>query len=89
MKNIIASLFACVIIACSFVSCKKNKAVDCSSTLINLTNAGKAYNSAQSSTNCKTYKAALQDYLNSDCASGLSAEEKSAFQASLNALTCE
>ena len=70
------------------VSCKKSSPVDCKSVSDKVATAALAYSNDQSSANCKAYKAALQDYIGSSCANSITAEEKAAFQASLNDLTC-
>jgi hypothetical protein len=88
MKKILLGLSLFAIVAVSATSCKKDKTTDCTSAIKVLTDAGTAYVSNMSSANCKTYKAALQDYLNSDCASSASAEQKAIFQETLNGLTC-
>ncbi len=79
---------AMTIIAGTVSSCKKEKTLDCNSASKTVTDAANAYGQNQSSANCKSYKAALQDYINSDCATGISADEKAAFQEALNSLTC-
>ncbi|MFT3748274.1 MAG: hypothetical protein QM768_08165 [Agriterribacter sp.] len=88
MKKTFIALFAITMIGGTFASCKKDKKVDCTSAGKKVTDAGIAYSQSQTSANCKSYKAALQDYLNSDCFTGLSSEQKAAYQESLNALTC-
>ncbi len=72
----------------SVTSCKKEKTEDCTSTAKTVSDAASAYVQNQSSANCKSYKAALQSYFNSDCFGGLSAEEKNAYQSVVDGLTC-
>lgn len=88
MKKTFIALFTIAMIGGTVASCKKDKAVDCTSSAKNVTDAATAYAQSQTSANCKNYKAALQDYLNSSCITGLSAEQKALYQESLNALTC-
>lgn len=88
MKKILLSLSLFAIVAVSVTSCKKDKKTDCTSAVKVVTDAATAYSTSQSSANCKSYKAALQDYLNSDCVSSASAEQKALFQEALNGLTC-
>lgn len=88
MKKILLSLSLFAIVAVSVTSCKKDKKTDCTSAVNALSTAASAYSGNMSSANCKTYKAALQDYLNSDCVTSISSEQKAAYQEIVNSLTC-
>ena len=88
MKKTFITLFAIAMIGGTVVSCKKDNKVDCTTAVKNATDAATAYFGNQSSANCKNYKAALQDYINSDCFTGLTSEQKATYQESLNDLTC-
>ncbi|MCC6288790.1 MAG: hypothetical protein IT249_12990 [Chitinophagaceae bacterium] len=89
MKKTFIALFAIAAIGGTIASCKKEKTVDCVSAATNATKALEVYMGNQSVANCKNYKAALQDYINSSCFASLSAEQKASYQESVNALTCE
>lgn len=89
MKKTLLSLSLFAIVAVSATSCKKDKKTDCTSATKAVTDALTAYSTSQSSANCKTYKAALQSFLSSDCAASISADEKATYQATVNALTCD
>ncbi len=85
-----ASLFLIgAITIAAFGSCKKDKKPDCEAINKQVVDAGMAYANNMNAANCKTYKSALQDLLNSDCAGSLSEEQKTGFQTALNGLTCQ
>jgi hypothetical protein len=89
MKKIFFVLLAFGTFPLLISSCKKEKKLDCNSAAKKVVDAAQAYGANVNSANCKAYKAALQEYLETDCVSGLSAEEKAAYQSSLSALTCD
>lgn len=89
MKKVLFALLVITVGTGAMVSCKKDKATDCTAAVKNLSDATTAYYGAMNPANCKTYKAALQDYINSSCFSSLSAEQKAPFQESLNDLNCD
>lgn len=82
MKKTFIALFAIAMIGGTVVSCKKEKkATDCASAI-------KKFQDISPTANCATYKAALQDYINSDCFSSLSAEQKAQYNEQLKDMTC-
>lgn len=89
MKKILFGLLICGIAPVLVSSCKKEKKLDCNSAAKKVVDAAQAYGTNINSANCKAYKAALQEYLETDCVTGLSAEEKAAYQSSLTGLTCD
>lgn len=91
MKKTFIALFAIAMIGGTVASCKKDKKTDCASIQKRIEDAGKVWTSGggQTPANCKTYKAALQDYLNSDCVTGASAEQKAIYQEVVNSLNCD
>lgn len=88
MKKTFVAFFAIAMIGGTIASCKKEKTVDCNTAIKNVTDAATAYTQSQTSANCKTYKAALQDYINSSCFSSLSSEQKALYNEQVNGLTC-
>lgn len=89
MKKIFFVLLAFGIFPLLISSCKKEKKLDCTSAAKKVVEAAQAYGANDNSANCKAYKAAIQEYLETDCVTGLSAEEKAAYQSSLSGLTCD
>ena len=85
MKKTFIALFAIAMIGGTVVSCKKDKKSDCETMAKNLESAIKGY-AADGSTNCKAYKAALQDAINSDCTT---AEQKSGYQMLFDLTDCD
>ncbi|HRO46108.1 hypothetical protein [Agriterribacter sp.] len=89
MKKILFGLLICGMAPVLVSSCKKEKKVDCTSAAKRVADAVQTYAANINSANCKAYKAALQEYLETDCVTGLSAEEKAAYQSALSGLTCD
>ncbi|WP_336515074.1 hypothetical protein [Pollutibacter soli] len=88
MKKLGMALIAIVMIGASVTSCKKEKTLDCNAVTKKVSDAASAYVQSQSSTNCKNYKAALQEYFNSECYGDLTAEEKEQYQTIVDMLSC-
>lgn len=91
MKKTFIALFAIAMIGGTVASCKKDKKTDCTSIQNKIVDAAKAWSATggQTSANCNTYKAALQDYFNSDCVAGATADQKALYQEILNGLNCD
>lgn len=85
MKKIVTVLS---IVCIAFASCKKDKGVDCSAAINKVTKAGQAFGTDQTTQNCEAYKAALQEYINSSCFTGLSQQQKESYNESINSLNC-
>lgn len=89
IKKIAITFFAIAMIGGTVASCKKdNNQVDCTSALKKATDAATAYAQNQSSANCKTYKSALSEYIQSSCFTSLSADQKAQYQKTIESLTC-
>lgn len=88
MKKTFIALFAIAMIGGTVASCKKDKKVDCESAVKKFSEAVSAWQS-NPSTGCAGYKAALQDYINSECFSSVSAELKAQYNEQLSALNCD
>lgn len=86
MKKLLFGLLICGIVPVIASSCKKEKKLDCNSAAKKVVDAAQAYGTTG---NCAAYKAAIQEYLETDCFTGLSDQEKAAYQLSLSALECE
>ncbi|MES1217604.1 MAG: hypothetical protein ABUT20_19000 [Bacteroidota bacterium] len=88
MKKILfaaAAIYAVIVIS---FSCKKGSPIDCAAITAKISVAASAYAADQSSSNCKKYKSAIQDYVSSSCAKSLSDDEKKSFQDEIDGLTC-
>jgi len=88
MKKILLGLSLFAITALLLTSCKKDKKTDCTAAIKAVTDAATAYYADNNAANCKSYKAAMQNYLNSDCVNGISAEQKAEYQDEVNSLDC-
>lgn len=89
MKKILFGFLICGIAPVLVSSCKKEKKLDCNSAAKKVVDAAQVYSTNINSANCKTYKAALQEYFGTDCFTGLGAQEKAAYQSMLSSLTCD
>lgn len=89
MKKTFIALCAIAMIGGTVASCKKDKKTDCTAASKKFEDASKAWIAEQSVANCNNYKAALQDYFNSDCITGVSADQKAMYQEILNGLNCD
>lgn len=76
MKAFIA-LFMLAAIATT--GCKKDKAVDCKAAIEKVMKAQQAFTNEDTKENCKAFKAAVEEYKNSSCLSGISQAEKAVF----------
>lgn len=88
MKTSLLALTALSFLFFMTVRCKKSSPIDCSAKTARITAAASVYGADQSSANCKSYKAALQDYFSSSCANSMTAEQKSDMKDAIDALTC-
>lgn len=90
MKKIVLGIFTLALIGATVVSCKKEKAksLDCETASSNLQKAMSDFIGNSTTDNCIKYKKALQDMLNSQCTSAMTAEQKAAYQSQVNELSC-
>jgi uncharacterized protein YaaR (DUF327 family) len=87
MKIAVIVLFAIAAMggaAVGYIKDKKDEATECQSVVDNLNKVGSDYTAQPTAQNCKTYAAAIQNYLDSDCASNLTHQQKAVYQAMLN-----
>ncbi|MBN8858263.1 MAG: hypothetical protein J0H29_07725 [Sphingobacteriales bacterium] len=88
MKKTFIALFAITMIGGTIVSCKKDKK-DCSAAIKKAADAAIAFGQEHSIDNCNTYKAAIHELLEGDCAGSISAEQKTTYQEALDDLDCD
>lgn len=86
MKAFIA-LFMLAAIATT--GCKKDKAVDCVAAAKKYQKAGEVFWDDQTKENCKAYKEALNEYVNSSCFSSLPQAQKDMIKASVDDIDCD
>jgi uncharacterized protein YaaR (DUF327 family) len=69
-------------------ACKKDDNSGCTSSAKRVSAAAQQYAASPTPQNCGIYKTAIQDYLNSSCASGLSQTDRQSLENALNNLGC-
>lgn len=87
MKKTFIALFAIAMIGGTVVSCKKDKKTNCESAVKKYQEAYNAFQ-AKPDENCASFKAAVKDYINSDCFSSLPDEQKKLIQGFENTDPC-
>jgi len=89
MKKVISGLFMCAALV-AFASCKKEKKVNCTEQSKKASAAMEAYAAQPSSVEkCKEARDAYKAFVNGDCFSSLSAEQKAIFESTLESFDCE